>query len=143
MTWNPLGDADEVWQSRQRAEIKELLRASEKGMGPTEIADCLEKSSVAVRKTLSRMLRDNQIERLSRGLYNLKESDRRAADPEFALREQVRKERALMFKESFTRAYGKDDEEIRNFNWDELDISNEWLESIAESMENRLYWMMP
>ena len=87
LSWELLGDADEVWKSEQRREIIDLLKEKGRSMTPAEIADEMEKSRTAVRKTLSRMVNDNQIDWDEGGRYRLKSKD----DPRKA--EQTRKSR--------------------------------------------------
>ena len=83
MNWQVLGDADVVWKSQQRLEIIDLLRKTRKSMHPADIADALNKSYTAVRKTLLRMARANQIVWLKGGLYEIKDEDREPTDPKY------------------------------------------------------------
>jgi len=69
MMWELLGEASEVQMSVDRAAILTLLRESENGMRPGQIADYLDKTERGIRTMLYRMLKDGQVTLLDRGLY--------------------------------------------------------------------------
>ena len=69
MMWQLLGEASEVAMGVDRAAILNLLRESEGGMRPNQIADYLDKTVKSVRSILYRMLKDGQVKLLDRGLY--------------------------------------------------------------------------
>jgi len=69
--WRMLGDAENYKVSKERAEVVELLKDSEDGMSIRDIADAMGKSIGAVKMLLSRMVRDNILERVARGKYRL------------------------------------------------------------------------
>jgi hypothetical protein len=88
-------------------------------MRPCEIADCLDKSRVAVRKMLSRMVRDNQLERTGTSFYNLKCAA--INDPANTERDQARKEKSRQLIETFKSAYrthGQDVDEVLETEYD-------------------------
>ena len=117
MTWEILGEADEVWQSHQRVEIISVLQKNGFSMRPREIADELGLPGPAVRKTLSRMARDNQIVWIDGGRYDLKPNDRRAyQDP---AREERRKEKARVLQEAISEVMSVDESAFAG-KWNEI-----------------------
>jgi len=62
LRWELIGEADKVLMSETRKEIIQVLRKADTSMTPKEIADCLDKKPATVRKAISRMLRDKQID---------------------------------------------------------------------------------
>jgi len=84
MSWEILGEADQVWRSQERQDIIDLLRKVKTSMHPVDIAEALDKSPAAVRKTLSRMVRANQIVWLKGGFYEIRDEDRDLSDPRYS-----------------------------------------------------------
>lgn len=68
-TWNYLGEAAQVFVSNERKEIIRLLHDVPGGSGSEQIAEKLGKERSAVDQLLSKMVKDGEIKRLSRGLY--------------------------------------------------------------------------
>ncbi|HZS48111.1 MAG TPA: AAA family ATPase [Blastocatellia bacterium] len=62
LRWELIGEADRVLMSETRKEIIQVLRTAGESMSPKEIADCLDKNPATIRKVISRMLRDKQID---------------------------------------------------------------------------------
>src|SRR5215471_19346482 len=107
MTWEILGDADVVWKSQQRLDIIDLLRKTRTSMHPADIADALNKSDAAIRKTLSRMVRANQIVWLKGGFYEIKDEDRDPSDPQY-IKYQELKQRTKELLEIIGETYGNE-----------------------------------
>jgi RecA-family ATPase len=107
MKWEILGDAEQVWKSKERTDIIDLLYKNGTSMRPIEIADALDKSGTAVRKTLSRMVNDGQVEWLDGGRYDLGINVRRAI--ENPAREEKRKENVRAYVQTFSEIYEVDE----------------------------------
>jgi len=91
LSWELLGEADRVLMSETRKEITQVLRKAGGSMTPKEIADCLEKKPATIRKAISRMLRDKQIDRsCTPGRYRVS-SDKDALAKEKAFNEAEEK----------------------------------------------------
>src|SRR5882724_3040470 len=90
MKWEILGEADQVWRSQERNDIIDLLRKVKTSMHPVDIADALNKSHAAVRKTLSRMVRANQIVWLKGGFYEIRDEDRDVSDPRYFKHQELK-----------------------------------------------------
>src|SRR5882724_2767367 len=98
MKWEILGEADQVWRSQQRTDIIDLLRKEGMSMQPADIAYELGKSSTAVRKTLSRMVRANQIVWLKGGFYEIRDEDRDVSDPRYFKHQELKQKTKEVFE---------------------------------------------
>ncbi len=67
--WRLLGNADEVGRSNERQAILDLLREKAIPLTVREISDILGKNYEAVRKCLTRMFGDGDIQKMGRGTY--------------------------------------------------------------------------
>lgn len=68
-TWIILGAAHEVGRTNERQAILETIRGHDNPLSAREISDLLGKSYDAVRKCLTRMAHNGEIEKTGRGLY--------------------------------------------------------------------------
>lgn len=66
--WHLLGQAKQVFVSEERREISELLKLHPNGLKPKDVADLLGKKQGTIRKLLTSMLIDQQLES-SKGVY--------------------------------------------------------------------------
>ena len=66
--WHLLGQAKQVFVSEERREISELLKLHPNGLKPKDVADLLGKKQGTIRKLLTSMLIDQQLES-SKGIY--------------------------------------------------------------------------
>ena len=107
MKWEVLGEADQVWKSQERQDIIDLLRKATTSMHPADIADALNKSHSAVRKTLSRMVRANQILWLKGGFYEIRAEDRDPSDPKY-IKHQELKQKTKEFFQTMAQVEGYD-----------------------------------
>lgn len=71
--WAILGDAAEVHRSDERKSIIDALRGSIEPITPRELADELDHSYEALRKTLQRMASAGEVEKAGRGRYRLRD----------------------------------------------------------------------
>jgi len=67
--WEIVGDASEVMDTRQRQEIIDLLKSSDKPLGPKEIADTLDRSADNIKALLYKMFKDQQVSKEGYGKY--------------------------------------------------------------------------
>src|SRR5262249_51214474 len=67
--WTILGEAEEVHRSETRRKIVTALNEASSPMGPKDIAAQSDISETLAKKTLSRMLKDGEIIKVSRGEY--------------------------------------------------------------------------
>lgn len=67
--WHLQGDAAEVRRSAQRNAILDTLRESIEPMTPREVSDLTGATQTSVRKTLARMAKKGEVERIGRGQY--------------------------------------------------------------------------
>ena len=107
MKWKILGEAAQVWRSQERTDIIDLIRRTNKSMHPADIADALNKSGAAVRKTLSRMVRANQILWFKGGFYDIKDEDRDPSDPRY-IKHHLLKQKTKEFFQSMSQVEGYD-----------------------------------
>jgi len=105
MKWEFLGEAAQVWRSQERTDIIDLLRKQNTSLQPAEIADFLDKSCAAVRKTLSRMVRENQILWFKGGYYDIKDEDREPSDERY-IKHQILKQQTKELFEAVARVEG-------------------------------------
>ncbi|WP_161626343.1 AAA family ATPase [Sphingobium ummariense] len=68
-TWIILGAAHEVGKTTERQAILQTLRMSDEPLSAREISDLLSKSYEAVRKCLTRMAHDGEVEKTGRGQF--------------------------------------------------------------------------
>ena len=80
-TWTITGDAHEVKLTSERVLILDALREAEKPVGPKEVASATGMKAVNVRKLLSRLARDGDIQKANFGKYTL---DAKQREPEQA-----------------------------------------------------------
>lgn len=69
--WKVLGEASEVWMTKERKEIIGVLADSEKPMGPKAIADALGKPATNIKQLLRNMLTSGEVEKIGRGQYGI------------------------------------------------------------------------
>jgi RecA-family ATPase len=134
MNWKILGDPDVVWKSQQREDIIDLLRKTRTSMHPADISDALNKSDTAVRKTLSRMVRANQIVWLKGGLYEIKDEDRDPDDPQY-IKYQERKQKTKEVLEIISNIYGPDN--LDSNEYENLVLSEQVFVHIERAYGNR------
>jgi hypothetical protein len=69
--WRIAGKADDVRRSDERTTILGILKEATEPLSTREITDLAEMSYVAGRKRLARMVTENEIERVGRGMFAL------------------------------------------------------------------------
>jgi len=69
--WRILGDSDAVKISSQRRAIIDVLKSTDKPIGPKDIAEALDRPQDSVRQLLTSMAKDGEVKKQTRGKYEL------------------------------------------------------------------------
>lgn len=67
--WKVMGDAEQLRKSHERKEVLAAMKVAKVPLQPNELAKLLEKKPASVRKILTRMAEDGEIQRLEYGKY--------------------------------------------------------------------------